>query len=498
MIKKTIKSSRSATRPAARPVSASRTIRSAGMAGTSITAAAKSRSAARARQTIEANYRGMTPQQIAFCKQIEKNCRNYRPSNGIFAATNPANVAAKPEILQLLPMFVQKLLVLDVFGSVAMKSRDQKIPYFKVTSENTKGETAANTIMNSPFVNRQGMDQNFAGQIVKNEVVTSATGSFTTGTLAYLPVLPNTVTITYTVSGTATTLTDDGSGTLLTSGGASAGTINYATGSFTLSSSISLSAGDTVKATYEYDNTTVGPNADGKYGAQMGKIQLQLDTIELNAEAHELASYWSGYAAFAAQQEYGANLNDMAKDAAFGEIIAEINTQCFGELKQFASYVPAYNWDASPVLSGSVVPHDYLNMFKLKLGQAASSVYQRTNLARPNKMVVGSIVAEYIKMLDGFKGDRTDDTVGPYKLGSIDGQFDVYVNPAYDPIEWVMCCKSTDIRRNSALFGEYMPLTETSPIVLADQSIQQGYATMYAKKVVNPQTIVGGKILGTF
>lgn len=500
MIKKTIKSSR---RPSARPARpaapASRTIRSSVMAGTSITAAAKNRAASRARQSIMANYRGLNPQQVAFCKQIEANCRSSaRNAGGIFAATNPANIAAKPEIMSLLPLFVQKLLVLDVFGSVALKSRQQMIPYFKVTAENTKGETAANTILNSPMVNRQGLDPNFAGQIVKNEVITTATGSFTTGSLAYLPVLPNTVTVTYTLSGTATALTDDGAGTLLTGAGASAGTIDYSTGTITLGSSISLSAGDSVKATYEYDNTTVGPNAQGKYGAQMGKTQLILDEFNMVAEAHELASYWSGYAAFAAQQEYGANLNDLAKEAAFGEIIAEINTDCFNELKRYASFVPAWNWDAAPVSNGSVVPHDYLNMFKLTLGKAASSVYQRTNLSRPNKLIVGSIVAEYIKMLDGFKGDRTDDTVGPYKLGTIDGQFDVYVNTQYDPIEWVMCCKSTDIRRNSALFGEYMPLTETAPIVLADQTVQQGYATMYAKKVVNPDTIVGGKIIGTF
>lgn len=491
MLKKTVRPSRRPSAPA------SRTIRSSVMAGTSITAAAKKRGQA-ARTPIMSNYRGLTPEQVAFCKQIETNCRTYRPQRGILAATNPANIAAKPDIVSLIPLFVQKLLVLDIFGSVAMKTRQQLIPYFKVTAENTKGETNANDILNSPMVNRQGLDPNFDGMTVKNEVVTAATGSFTTGTLAYLPVLPNSVTVTYTLSGTATALVDDGAGTLLTGAGASAGTIDYSTGTITLGSSISLSAGDTVKASYQYDNTTVGPNADGKYGAQMGKIQLTLDEINLTAEAHELAAYWSGYAAFAASQEYGASLDKMAKEAAFGEITAEINTRCFNALKQSATYVPAYNWDAAPVLSGSVVPHDYLNMFKLKIGQAQASVYQRTNLTRPNKMICGSIVGEYIKMLDGFRGDRVDDTVGPYKLGTIDGQLDVYVNPQFDPIEWVMCCKSTDIRRNSALFGEYMPLTETAPIVLADQTVQQGYATMYASEIVNPASIVGGKILGTF
>ena len=136
-------------------------------------------------------------------------------------------------------------------------------------------------------------------------------------------------------------------------------------------------------------------------------------------------------------------------------------------------------------------------MFKLKLGQAAASIYQQTRMTRPNRLVVGTTAAEYIGMINGFKGDNIDDTVGPYKFGTLD-QFEIYVNPSYDPDSWVMCCKSNDIRKNSALFGEYMPITNTDVVGLANMSAQQGYATMYASKVVNPATVVKGKILGTF
>ena len=72
------------------------------------------------------------------------------------------------------------------------------------------------------------------------------------------------------------------------------------------------------------------------------------------------------------------------------------------------------------------------------------------------------------------------------------------VDPNFNPDEWVMGCKSSDIRRSSALFGEYMPITSTQPIGLSDMSVQQGHCTMYASEVVNPDSVVGGKILGTF
>lgn len=478
-----------------KPITASRAI----TAGTSITSAARNRNA-RPQTASNAKFNAvmasLTPEQRAFTQAIMANYR--RMGSPITAATNTSNIAARPDFMELLPIFTQKLLLLDVFGSVAMKSRQQLIPYFKVKTENTKGETLKNTILASPFVNAQGIDPNFTGRVIKNEVVSDAAGSFTTGTLAYLPVLPGSVTIVSTISGTATAYTDDGAGNIVAAGGAAAGTINYSTGVITFTNAIVLSQGDTIKATYQYDNETVGPNAQGEYGASMGKIDLQLDEINLVATAREVACYWSVYSAFAASQEYGANIGEMSKEAAFSQLTAELNTAGFKLLSDAASYNAQYNWDAAPVKSGSVVPSDYLNMFKLKLGQAAASIYQRTRLTQPNYLIVGTNTAEYLKMINGFKADTSEDNVGPYKLGSLDQFKTIICDPNYDPDTWVMGCKSTDIRRNSALFGEYMPFTSTDAIGLANASVQQGYVSMQAMEIVNPDTIVKGRLLGTF
>lgn len=438
----------------------------------------------------------LNPAQRQFANQLMRNCR--KPS-AITAATNTSNIMARPDFLELLPMFVQKLLILDVYGSVAMRSRQQLVPYFKFMAENNKGETHAGDVLSSPFYNRQGIDPNFTGNVVKNEVVLEA--GATSGAAMYTPILPGSVTIK---TDGANDITDDGAGQLVQVTGSNTvsgvGCINYSTGAIILNGAASTSKDSSI--TYRYDNETVGPRAEsafdhGQYSAAMGKGYLQLDEFNLIAEARELACYWSIYSAFAAQQEYGSNIGDIAKEAAFSQITAEINSWGFDELKKAATFNAAFNWDASPVLSGSVVPSDYLNMFKLKLNQASAAIYQQTRLARPNRLIVGSNTAAYIGMINGFNADSVDDSVGPYKLGSLE-QFEVYVDPNYDPNEWVMCCKSNDIRRNSALFGEYMPLTNTDPIGLANASVQQGYATMVALKVVNPATVVSGKILGTY
>jgi len=461
-------------------------------ANRSITSGVKSRKAVSAKSPIMAS---LTPEQRIFCRQIQNNVRRQAT---ITAATNTTNIMARPDFLELLPLFVQKLLILDVYGSVAMRSRQQLVPYFKFIAENTKGETKAGDIISSPFVNRQGADPNWTGRVIKNEIVADEDTATDTLALMYTPILPGSVTVQVTEDGATKSIIDDGNGNLCENG-TMVGYINYSTG--TIDGDFAESKD--IKATYQYDNENVGPrtpdngNYGYEYGAQMAKGYLQLDEFNLVAEAHELACYWSIYSAFAAQQEYGSNIAEIAKDAAFSELTAEINTKGFMELLKAAQFKPQFNWDASPVLAGSVVPSDYLNMFKLKLTQAASSIYQKTRLSQPNRLVVGTNVAAYIGMINGFQAEAATENVGPYKVGKLD-QFDIYCEPSYNPDTWVMSCKSNDIRRNSALFGEYMPLTNTDPIGLANASVQQGYATMYAMKVVNPDTVVSGKILGTF
>ena len=478
MIKKTTRKIPATQVQARKPIRASQ----------SITAGVRNRQAAN--RPVMASLSGLTPEQRAFAMQLQSNIRKNAP---IMGATNTTNIPAKPEFLELLPLFVQKLLILDVYGSVAMKSRQQLIPYFKFIAENTKGETHAGDIKSSPFVNRQGIDPNWAGRLIKNEEATIASSEIK---LAYTPVLPNSVSIV----GASATFVDDGKGCIFAKTNLTTvvGYVDYSTGVVHFDSA----TGD-VKSTYEYDNENVGPRAEAttdygyEYGAQMAKGYLQLDEINMVAEAHELACYWSVYSAFAASKEYGGNVADIAKEAAISELTAEINTKGFLKLAQTASFKPQFNWDASPVLSGSVVPSDYLNMFKLKLNQAAASIYQATRLTQPNKLIVGTNVASYISMINNFKAEGTAENVGPYKLGKLD-QFDIFVEPNYNPDTWVRACKSNDIRRNSALFGEYMPITHTDAIGLANASVQQGTCSMYAMKIVNPDTVVSGKILGTF
>ncbi len=478
--KKTIKASTSRM-PArnARPVMASRRTvarpRSIN-AGTSVTASARTRRPMQSVSAPASNIK-LTKEQQIFANTL---MRTAKKQQAIMGATNTSNIMAKPEFTQLLPLFVQKLLVPEIMGTVAMTSRDQLIPYYKVIAENTKGETARGSVFSDAFVNKQGMDPNFSGRVIRNEVVNG-------GALAYTPVLPGSVSISDGVD----SYYDDGNRNLIkVSDESVAGTIDYSLGTVSLTGDLS--------ASYQYDNETVGPDQNGQYGAKMGKIYFDLDTIHLTAQAHQLACYWSVYSAFAASTEWGSNLGDMAKESAISELTAEINSLGFNALENAAAYKPQFDWDASPIFHGAVDPQGFLNMFMMKLNQAAASIYDATRTVRPNKLIIGLNVDACISMMDKFQADSNTDSVGPYKSGKL-GIYDVFVDPNMDPNKWVMTAKDDkDFRKTAGIFGEYMPFVNTAEIGLADMSVQQGYANMCDIRIVNPNLCVSGKIYGSY
>ena len=171
---------------------------------------------------------------------------------------------ARPDFIELMPMFVQQLIALDICGSVAMSSRQQLVPYFKFIAENAKGETAKGTVLSSPFVNRQGVDPNFTGKVVKNEVIGDKLDGFDVMYAQYLPILPGSVTASIVESGVTTPLTDDGQGNLKDSTGTAKGFINYSNGNVQLTTPPTADDAQ-VKLTYQYDNETVGPDEAGQY-----------------------------------------------------------------------------------------------------------------------------------------------------------------------------------------------------------------------------------------
>lgn len=123
------------------------------------------------------------------------------------------------------------------------------------------------------------------GQVSASDTIGTGDGSTTSfsATLSHPP-LSNTLTITYTIGGTAYTATDDGSGNI--SGTDVSGTVDYSTGSVSLTFTTAPDASTNISATYQY-SVTKGVYF-GSSRSSVGTIDVIEKTINVDSENRQV------------------------------------------------------------------------------------------------------------------------------------------------------------------------------------------------------------------
>lgn len=121
-------------------------------------------------------------------------------------------------------------------------------------------------------------------------------------------------------------------------------------------------------------------------------------------------------------------------------------------------------------------------------------VYQSTRKIKPNFMVCGLNVASVIEVMRNFSPSGQQ-AIGPYFMGTL-GNIKVYVSPEYNPDEYVMGYKGSSFMDAGMFYCPYMPIISTDLLMTDDFAGRKGWATMYAKKMVNNKMYIRGKITG--
>ena len=110
-------------------------------------------------------------------------------------------------------------------------------------------------------------------------------------------------------------------------------------------------------------------------------------------------------------------------------------------------------------------------------------------------MICGLNVDAVLKCMRNFEAVKDESAIGPHFVGTLGGQIKVYVNPNYDPDEFVLGYKGPNMLDAGYVYCPYMPVMTTDMITLADDfASRQGFATMYGKKAINPRLYVKGRI----
>ena len=344
----------------------------------------------------------------------------------------------------------------------------------------TKGEVnAGDLVLDGTGAGRT--NKNYDSKVIENQEIGAGV---TTYLAPFTPVDAGTVKI---VKANGTVITDDGAGAL-----SDGGTIDYASGTITLNAA--TVAGD--KISYTYDNSIVPnylyPELDGHNQHQVGDVTIGINPVLIEAEEHKLRAIYALTAAYKINKEYGVNMPLEFEKQVANEMNKERERIVLSDIFQNAAGGNAVVWSSTP--RPGVSDADHIESLPIAINLASAEIYNRTggNLT-PNFMVAGANVIAYLAKTKVFEANEAPKNGGSFMAGKL-GTLTVYQTPAIGTNDFFLGGIGNDFWQAGYIVGDYMPVTYTTPVTLADYTTQQGWVSIYGKKMVNPQLYIRGRI----
>ena len=330
--------------------------------------------------------------------------------------------------------------------------------------------------MFSPWVAGNGK-HTYTSEDVDGEVVTGL-NSF----LGYSPLVPGSVVI----DNDGQILNDDGAGNLMTTGVTPevAGEINYANGNIVLDAGIVTTLDEDAEATYKY-NIEYAPTA-------APDIELKVREITIRAKTRKLRAQYAFDAAYDLQMQHGFDVELELAEAAAAEIRHEVDNEIIYDLMSKAGL--AGTWNSVAPLGVSEEAH--LKSFLTNVIKDSNKIFQATRKASGNFLVIGKSAADVIETYPEtiYKQINDVDAVGPHVAGTLQNRWKVIKNPFIDEDAYLVGYKGKTFLDAGYVYAPYLPVFSTKAIMLDDFLGRQGFATSYAKKMLNPLYYVLGKI----
>jgi hypothetical protein len=447
------------------------------------------RAYARRLNTINASRKGkgLKPLSNEQLVQIARSLNNVRQGEAYaqkemrirsgLAATQPADVATKSVYLDVATAAIANFIIPDICSMQNIDGKLGQIPYLKFIYADDKGAVENGRIFNSSF--KQGpSDKDYSSRNVGPEVLSTTASPI----FSYVPILSGTVTVTTTAG---VTYYDGADGQLInaSTGVGIAAYIDYLSGGVFTTAAKTTPIANTVipgaSAYYAYDNESIS--------AQVPRTRLELDLLPLECTSRKLASYMSFDANYDLQKMFNLDGMDLLKQQNIGEISAEMNNEVAFDMLRNAGAGAPIVWDAEPPLGqGQAGQTAHNNSFAKALVDASVQTYTATGKIYPNFILCGRAATAVLKTMEGFNAAAVTDTAGPHIFGTFQ-EFTCIFIPDFPRDLAVTGYKGSSILQAGYVFATYMPVTSTQVVGLADFSMQQGFATSYAKRMTNPR-----------
>lgn len=347
-----------------------------------------------------------------------------------------------------------------------------QIVYVDIVTERRKGATPAGSPMWRAL---QGAVDRFddSDELVTAESHTLA--AYTT-TLEWTPVRPGTVQVTV---GSDTAM-DDGNGSLVASGGITAGSIDYVNGTLVVTNNTSATATATV--TYVF-------NSEGNLNIQ--GYEMKLSSTPVTAKVIKLKSVWSEEADQNLQAMYNIKAESILLNAITNALQYQKHRQVIYDLRARAD-AGFVTWDAQAPTGVNYQTHKFsiIDAFET----ASNFIFGATNMVRGNWVLAGLQTATVVVTLPQFVSKHNKTTMqGITYIGDL-GDKKIFADPHYPTNEFLVGHKGDQFLTTGYVLAEYQKLYTTPDIQLPDFLHQRGFASSFAKKMVNSKMYSRGLI----
>lgn len=416
--------------------------------------------------------------------QAGMHAGQFNPDTGDAYGNTAVNTAGlgdwKRFCLTLTTIVTPNLIANDVAMVSPMASISGYVTYIEYVAGVNKGQAAQGQVLASPFQYEVGIDPDYTGQAVVENITTDQQGkAFAPAWTPLKPFLGS--------DGKTSVIVEflDANGDVITADG---GVIAVpATGAITAPADITVPS-TAVKARYMYDNVVIPQD-------KLPTISAQMKSIALVAKARRVAVYYSQIAQFQAKTDYGFDLSAQLAEQAANQLAYEIDVEILNKLADTAATNQAFTWDINDEGGFEFVSRaERYEGFVETVEKARMWVYEQTHRFAPNYMVVSPTLLPLLSFLRGFQARNASNINGPYVAGTLNGM-KVIVSPTLKANTWFVGVNGDDMMSSAIVYAPYMPIVPTQLLGFADGTMSQGFSTVYALEVLNPNLVVGGTVV---
>lgn len=372
------------------------------------------------------------------------------------------------------------LIAPEIVSVQPMSAPVGAIFYFELKYGSNKGAVTKGDKLIKDF------NRNYSSDLIDGEIylTTSGGGANLNGTLAFVPVIAGSVSIS--VTGVSGTITDDGLGALTGTAdlALSAGTIDYTTGAIVATLVTPVGNGKSSVATYKY-------NMEGN--SLVPQVDVDIALVSVTAKTRKLKALWSSEASDDLKALHGLDAEAEIVSGLGSEIALELDRELIEDMRAGGTGGQA-TFDMTVPTGVNQIDH-YVSMLT-PLTLLANQIGKNTLRGPANFIVMSYDLAAHVEQIGNhafyrpvFAGDKealapaeAPQMWGIMKMGTIQNRFFAYKDPFLKANEAVVGFKGANFIDAGMVWAPYVPLQITATFLDPnDFKYRKGLRTRYAK-----------------